>query len=340
MILVDVDDRVAREAAAGDRQESGGEYLAVVAAEHDSPAVGHAQRRAGASAAADIFTPRGAAGRSQRIPPPFQHITAVVGGFGRLDRVRFGLRVMPEPFKDSDVFFRRDPDLFDPAADRDEEEDRPDRDPFPFEHFGDRVDQRRVAACDRRVHLNRQVQVPRVVEHLHRLGETAAEPAERVVDFRVRTVDAQADRRDARLFGASERVEGRQGGRARRERRGDSVFRGAGDQVEQVGPLERVAAGEADGRFPLETRHLADQRQRVGFGKLVGRRIFLRRGAAVLADQVARPRDLVVEHQRMAVEVRFGIGLVVHGVARSLADAVHSALPAGSSGGAAAPPDA
>ena len=54
MILVDVDDRVVRETAADDRQESGGEDLADMAAAHDSSAVGHAQRRAGAAAAAAV----------------------------------------------------------------------------------------------------------------------------------------------------------------------------------------------------------------------------------------------------------------------------------------------
>ena len=114
------------------------------------------------------------------------------------------------------IFRRGDADFLDAATDRNEEEDRPHHDAGFFEQVRDFVDQMRVAAGDRRVHLHRQLEVASVFHHFERFLEAPFETAEGVVNLRIRPVEADSDRGDARFFRFLERVERRERRRARR----------------------------------------------------------------------------------------------------------------------------
>ncbi len=87
-------------------------------------------------------------------------------------------------------------------------------------------------------------------------------------------------------------------GLARQQRRGAGSQRhmhalagGVADQLEDVRPLQRVAAGQdEDGH--MQGGNLVDQRLSFGVGQLVGVGEGLGGGAAVLAGQIAGLRDL------------------------------------------------
>ena len=85
------------------------------------------------------------------------------------------------------------------------------------------------------------------------------------------------------------------------------------DQREQITALERVAAGHHQ-RWPAgKARRLINQRTRLFRSQLTGIGRFMRRGPAVFADQIASLRDLVIEHQRAAIELLGRIGCGIHG---------------------------
>ena len=116
-------------------------------------------------------------------------------------------------------------------------------------------------------------------------------------------VEADSQGVDARLLRPLER-----GPRGQRRGRGGQrdlqpARRGVADQLEQVGPLQRVAAGEHDRRPPRKRGRLVQQGLRQLRRQLLRVRMLLGRGPAVLAHQVAGLRDLVVEHQRIAAEI-------------------------------------
>ena len=146
-------------------------------------------------------------------------------------------------------------------------------------------------------------ELPGGFEHLQRALETAFPAAKGVVRFGVGAVEADAQPMNARLPGALERLaRGQRSGR-RRQGQLQPAADGMADQLEQVGPLQRIAAGQHDHRRPRESRHLIQQGLRLIGRKLPGCGILLRRRPAVLADQVAGHRDLVIEHQRVEVEI-------------------------------------
>ena len=126
-----------------------------------------------------------------------------------------------ESSEDLAIFVGRNTRFFNAASDGDEEENRPHHDAFVFEHFRDFVDEIPVSTRDRRVDLNGEFEVARVLEHLHRFVEASFEAAEGVVNFRIRTVDANTNSGDSSFFGFFKGVEGGEGRRRRCERRAD-----------------------------------------------------------------------------------------------------------------------
>ena len=80
------------------------------------------------------------------------------------------------------------------------------------------------------------------------------------------------------------------------------------EQLEQVGPLERVATGEDHHRRAGEAGDLLNEGLGFRGAQLARIGLLLRRGTAMLADQVAGLGDLVVEHQRTAREIIRGVG--------------------------------
>ena len=172
--------------------------------------------------------------------------------------------------------------------------------------------QMRVAAGDRRVHLHRKLEVAGVFHHIEGFLETAFETAEGVVNFRRRAVETDSDRGDARFLRFLERVERRERRRARGESRADTEVGRAADQVEEVGALERVAAGEADRRFAREAGDVLDQRERLFGRKFVRSRRLLRRRAAVFANEIASAGYFVIKHQRVPTEIGDVVRFAAH----------------------------
>ena len=255
MVLVNVDDRVFRETTANDRKETGREDFAVVPDEHNPATVRDSERRSRTMRTSDfrgggfrflvdrrvlrihlhrrgearVREVRAVFRRRERVASLLQDVTAVVRRFGRLDRERFR-KGMTVKFRENFPIFRRgNADLLDAAPDRNEEKDRPHHHAGFFEQVGDFVDQMRVAASDRRVHLDGKLEVASVTHHIEGFSETAFETAEGVVNFRRRAVEADSDRGDARFFRFLERVERRERRRARGQRRADSEVGRAAD---------------------------------------------------------------------------------------------------------------
>jgi hypothetical protein len=80
------------------------------------------------------------------------------------------------------------------------------------------------------------------------------------------------------------------------------------DQLEDVWPLQRIAAGE-HGQRPLgKLIQQIEQLLSVRRGEIPGVTPRLRTGAAVLARQVAGPRHLVKHHERPVLEIGAGVG--------------------------------
>ena len=219
---------------------------------------------------------------------------------------------MPEPREGHFVLGRRDPLFFDAASDGHEEERGPHRDPLPGEQLGDGVDLVEIPPGDRRVDLDGHPQSPGVGQHAERPLEAAFPAAKSVVRRGVGAVEADPQPPHARRADPLERL----GRGQRRRRRGQRHLQARGhrvaDQVAQVRAFQRVAAGQHEHRPPRERRHLLDQGHRLLGGQLVRIGLLLRRRPAMLADQIAGQRHLVVEHQRIAVEIRRRVRGVGH----------------------------
>ena len=80
------------------------------------------------------------------------------------------------------------------------------------------------------------------------------------------------------------------------------------DQLEDVGALQRVAAGEDEERN-LELGDLVDEAGRLHGVELAGVRLRLRGGAAVLAGEVACLRGFPNREKRRAIVVELCHGL-------------------------------
>ena len=85
------------------------------------------------------------------------------------------------------------------------------------------------------------------------------------------------------------------------------------DEFVDVGTLERIATGQHDDGLALKPCGLIEQRDGLASGKFIAAGAPLRGRAAVFADEVAGAGDLVVKHERAAVEVGIHVRWRVHG---------------------------
>ena len=310
MLLIDLDHVVLGKLAATDRQEAGRQDLAGVADEHDPLAVAHAQRGAVAAMLGTVASAR-RAGPGQGIAAPLHHKPPVMRGLRRLHGIGLGLRPVVELFEDQFILLGLDPLFLDAAAHRHEEEQGPHGDAEGREELGHLVQQVDVPPANRGVDLHGHAQFAGGQEHLAGPLETAFPAAEVVVNLGVGAVEADAQPLDARLADPRKgllRGQRRGGGR---EGHFQADAAAVGDQFHQVVPLQRIAAGEHDHR-PLG--ELGDLRQKLLAllrAELLGVGILLRRGPAVLADQVAGRGGFVIEHQRTVIEVGCRVGRVI-----------------------------
>ncbi len=306
MILIDVDDRILRKTATAKRQEAGRIDFAPVADEHHPFSVGDAQR-------GSVAPPCGvAAGAGQRIAPGAEHVAPIVRRLGCLDAVGLVPGVVPELRKGDFILLGPNPLLFDAASDRHEEKHRPHRDSFGREQIGNRVDLVEVAPHECCVHLDGHAQSAGVGQHPPGPLKAALPTAEGIVRGGLCAVETDTQPTNARGPGTLEGT-GRGQGRGRRGQRDfEPPADGVLDQLEQVGPLQRVAPGQDDRRPARERGHLPEQRLRLVGGQFLRVGMLLGLGAAMLADQVTGQRDLVVEHQRVAAEIGRRIVAVGH----------------------------
>ena len=313
MVLVNVDDGIVWGTSALQRQETGRIDLAGVAGEHHAFPVPDSQRCAMRTAlAAAVCSPR----TCQRVALPFQDVAAVVRRFGRLDAKRLTPRMMPQALERNFVLLGRDARFLDAAADRNQEEDGPHRNLLRREQCRHVVDLMEVAGGDTGVDLDGHVQLPGAMEHPQRPLEAALPATEGVVGFRVGAVEADSQAADAGVPRGLEGFRGCQRGRGRRQGHLQPFRDGVPDQREQVGPFQRIAAGQHQDRRPGERGHLVDQGQGLLGGKFAGVRVLLSRCPAMVTHQIARLGDLVVEHQRIAGEVGLRVFRMVHGYFR------------------------
>ena len=101
------------------------------------------------------------------------------------------------------------------------------------------------------------------IEHLHRPLEAPVEAAKGVVRGGIGAVEADAQRADAGLAHALERLEGGQRRGRGRQRRLQSEGGGVADQLRQIGPLQRIAAGEDQRRPARKSGGLLEQSLRL-----------------------------------------------------------------------------
>ena len=220
--------------------------------------------------------------------------------------------MMPKPLEHRLVFLRRDPLLLDAAAHRHQEEDRPHGDPLA------RPAVRRWRRPD--ATLRRVI----VVLTCTGISSVRAKSSICIVRSKLPSKPRKAScvaasapsrlmpsRRTPACAHALERLErGQRRGRGR-QRRLQSGRDGVADQLEQVGPLQRIAAGHHQHRPARKAGDLIEQGLRLVGRKLVRVRLLLGRRPAMLAHQIAGQRDLVVEHQRADAEVaRRVVGMV------------------------------
>ena len=98
---------------------------------------------------------------------------------------------------------------------------------------------------------------------------------------RVRAVQADAQTHDPRLLGPTKSTQGGQRRCGGSQGHLQPDIHGMPDQIEQVGPLEWISAGQNQVRFPGKAGHLLNQRHRLLESELFGMRFLLRQRAAV-----------------------------------------------------------
>ena len=237
-----------------------------------------------------------------------QHEPSIVRGLGRFHGIRLMLRVAPQLPKHGFVFFGRDPLLLHAPAHRHQEEHRPHGDPLRGQQVGDRVHLVYVAARDAGVHLYGQAQLRAFSSICSVRLKLPSSP---------RKASCVAASAPSRLMPNPCTPASRARWKASNVAKGvaDGVSatcnpaRRVANQREQVGPFQRIAAGHHQRRSAREAGHLIQQRHRLRSGKLARGRLLLGRRPAMLADQVACERDLVVEHQWADGEILTGIAV-------------------------------
>jgi hypothetical protein len=152
--------------------------------------------------------------------------------------------------------------------------------------------------------------------------------------YMVGGVQADRDNAGTGLTGALDGCAGQERRAAGAERRGQAARAGVGDELEDVGPLERVPTGQDEQR-PAEAADLVDQGEAFRRRQLV--RVAQRHGlgAAVATGEIARPGDFPDDDERRLLEVpgRRMVGSPRCGLGHGRRDCIHrltsTTLPTG-----------
>ena len=187
---------------------------------------------------------------------------------------------------------------------RDQQERAPRHRPQVVHQRGDVRQVGEVVAGHGGVDLHLQAQLSGGPPGVQRPAEHPGHAAEPVVDLRGRAVQAQRDRPRAGLVQRGEAAGGQRRRARRRDRDRQPEPGPAPDQVEQVRPLERVAAGEHEHRRrraePGDLRH---EVTRLGCRQLPGVPVRPGLGPAVHAGQRARLGHLPDDDERPHADV-------------------------------------
>lgn len=161
-----------------------------------------------------------------------------------------------------------------------------------------------VAGGHRGVDLQAEAQLAHGAGRDQRLVEDVPDLAEPVVGGRCRAVERERHRHGAGVSELAEHV-GREAWRHRgRQRHGELAARPVRDELDQVGPLERLAAGEDDdGARRPQVGQVVEQRATLLGAQLERAAVGNGVRPAVAAHQLAGARDPPDDEERSVVEV-------------------------------------
>jgi len=193
---------------------------------------------------------------------------------------------------------------------------------MPRQQLRHRLNLLKIPTGDRRVDLDRQLQLSGVVQHLPRPLEAAVPAPKGVVGLRISTVQADPQGLDTGAFDRLKRLP--RGQRSRRGSQGDAQPErdGVVDQRQQIRTLQGIPSGQNQVWFLGKARHLVDQVLGLRGGQFFGICLLLCRGATVQTNQITGLCDFVIEHQGPRREVVDCVGV---GVFRRMI--VHSGHP-------------
>ncbi len=160
------------------------------------------------------------------------------------------------------------------------------------------------------MHLDRQSRLSCPFHRLDRSRPCSGQSAKCVVDLRRRTVQRNSQSHYPSFLHLEDRFSRQQRSGARRYRDLHTLLRRIANQLIQIGPLQRIAAGKHKNRN-MHIRDLVDQRLAFRCRQLVGMRNRLCRRPAVLASQIARLRDFPDRQKRRLVVIQSTSGRYV-----------------------------
>jgi len=198
------------------------------------------------------------------------------------------------------------------ATSGDQKEDLPYVDAGVVHQGGDVGELLKIGSHDRGVYLHREAVALQGRNRLEGVVEVPGDPSHAVVRRGAGTVEAEGHRLDA-VGPKRLEVRVRELGRHRgRQRHGHAALLGVGDEFDDVGALQAVAAGEYQDRTrTADRRHLVDESAPLGAREFVRPRVGLRAGATVEAREIAGLGHLPEDQQRPVVELARTVGLPV-----------------------------
>ncbi len=190
------------------------------------------------------------------------------------------------------------------AADGDQQKERPEFYPPRGDHVGYFRQVLEHVAGDDRMNLRVETILPAPVENLHGAVEGSVDTAKAVMFGGVLAVETQREPNQSRLGEAPDRIACDQ--RRGRRRHGDPqpFFARAGDDVENIRTLGRIAAGQNQNRIGLAKRFDAvDQRPGFDEAKLSWVSLCVGFGPAMQACEVASASRLPDHGERSLIEI-------------------------------------